>query len=252
MRDRLGWLVEGERGRREKGKGKLRFLFFLDRSNVWRISRSLVQAFKHFMTQIIYGCWFPSSSYKNAGSCSLKWPKEDCKTLASETTLFLVTFSPSSCKWLLIRWRPHRNPVTSWPWVPEEWLHATRSGRGLLPVTLKSPPAFHLIYCYSVLKYNELSEDEEPVWVTSSQHTPNTQEAFRSSQIIGYKDERSLSFRQNCCVSLRGCLFCKHFQGCMLFRGWPIMENKDPQGLRAFYLVHWDCQLLPGAHYLKE
>ena len=136
------------------------------------------------------------------------------------------------------------------PW--REWLHATRSGRGLLPVTLKSPPAFHLIYCYSVLKYNELSEDEEPVWVTSSQHTPNTQEAFRSSQIIGYKDERSLSFRQNCCVSLRGCLFCKHFQGCMLFRGWPIMENKDPQGLRAFYLVHWDCQLLPGAHYLKE
>lgn len=112
-----------------------------------------------------------------------------------------------------------------------EWLHATRSGRGApsCDSQVPPPPTFHLICCYSLLRYNELSEDEEPVWVTSSQHIPSTQEVFRSSQTIGYKDEKSLSLHQNCCVSLKGCLFCKYFQGCMLSQDWPIMEKRPPR-----------------------
>lgn len=185
------------------------------------------------MTQIIYGCWFPSSSYKNTGSCSLKWPKEGCKTLASETTLFLATFSPSSCEWLLIRWR------LRWPCVPGGVAVCNQEWEGVSFLGLSSPlPTVQLICCHSLLRYNELSEDEEHVWVTSSQHTPNTQEIFRSSQMIGYKDERSLSLCQNCCVSLRGCCFYKHFQGCMscYCEAGPSWKIKTPKGCVHFIL----------------
>lgn len=120
-----------------------------------------------------------------------------------------------------------------------EWLCASRSGRRGSFLGLSSPlPTVQLICCHSLLRYNELSENEEHVWVASSQHTPNTQEVFRSSQMLGYKDERSLSLCQNCCVSLRGCRFYKHFQGCMLCycKAGPSWKTKTPKGCVHFIL----------------
>lgn len=52
-----------------------------------------------------------NSSCHSKGTCSLKCPEECCNAPKSETTLFLVTFTPSSCERLLVSDKGNREMV---------------------------------------------------------------------------------------------------------------------------------------------